>query len=69
MCGSSAIDNKTSSTIGHEREHNPALQVTDEDEFVERALASIGARPPHVEHIVALNQGPLRRASCNSPSR
>jgi rhodanese-related sulfurtransferase/glyoxylase-like metal-dependent hydrolase (beta-lactamase superfamily II) len=60
MCGSSAIDNKTSSTIGHERAHNPALQVTDEDEFVERALASIGAQPPNVEYVVALNRGALR---------
>ncbi|MGZ5387300.1 MAG: MBL fold metallo-hydrolase, partial [Solirubrobacterales bacterium] len=60
MCGSSAIDNKTSSTIGHERAHNPALQLRDEEEFVAHALATLGAKPPNIEHIVALNRGPLR---------
>ncbi len=59
MCGSAAIENKSSSTIGHERAHNDALQIDDEERFVEHAVASIGARPPNVEHIVALNQGPL----------
>ena len=59
MCGSAAIENKTSSTIGHERAHNEALRIADEAGFVEHALASIGARPPNVEHIVALNQGPF----------
>jgi rhodanese-related sulfurtransferase len=59
MCGSAAIDNRGSSTIGFEREHNGALSVTDPEEFVERAVADLGERPPNVEHIVALNQGPL----------
>jgi hydroxyacylglutathione hydrolase len=59
MCGSAAIDKKTSSTLGHERAHNHALQAGDIDEFVTATLASIGARPPHVEHIVGLNRGPL----------
>jgi hydroxyacylglutathione hydrolase len=59
MCGSAAIENKTSSTIGHERAHNEALRIADETGFVDHALDSIGARPPNVEHIVALNQGPL----------
>ncbi len=59
MCGSAAIENKSSSTIGHERAHNAALQIADEAGFVDHALDSIGARPPNVEHIVGLNQGPL----------
>ncbi|HET7054372.1 MAG TPA: MBL fold metallo-hydrolase [Solirubrobacterales bacterium] len=59
LCGSSGIDLKTSSTIGFERRHNPALALTDEAEFVEDAVASIGERPPNVEHIVSLNRGPL----------
>lgn len=59
LCGSSGIDLKTSSTIGFERRHNRALALTDEAEFVEDAVASIGERPPNVEHIVALNRGPL----------
>jgi hydroxyacylglutathione hydrolase len=59
LCGSSAIDNKTSSTIGLERRQNPALAVADAESFVESAVASIGERPPHVEKIVSLNRGPL----------
>jgi len=59
LCGSSGIDLKTSSTIGFERRHNRALAFTDEAEFVEDAVASLGERPPNIEHIVALNRGPL----------
>jgi glyoxylase-like metal-dependent hydrolase (beta-lactamase superfamily II)/rhodanese-related sulfurtransferase len=59
LCGGSAIDLKTSSTIGFERRHNRALAIADEAEFVENAVASLGDRPPNVEQIVALNQGPL----------
>jgi hydroxyacylglutathione hydrolase len=59
LCAGSAIDLKTSSTIGFERRHNPALAILDEAEFVEGAVASLGDRPPNVERIVALNQGPL----------
>ena len=59
LCGSSGIDLKTSSTIGFERRNNRALALTDEAEFIEDAIASIGARPPNVEHIVTLNRGPL----------
>jgi glyoxylase-like metal-dependent hydrolase (beta-lactamase superfamily II)/rhodanese-related sulfurtransferase len=68
LCGSSGIDLKTSSTIGFERRHNRALALTDEVEFVENAVASIGDRPPNVEHIVALNRGPLVE-SIGSPAR
>jgi hydroxyacylglutathione hydrolase len=59
LCGGSAIDLKTSSTIGFERRHNPALAIADEAEFVENAVGSLGDRPPNVEQIVALNRGPL----------
>lgn len=59
MCGSAGIALRTSSTIGFERRHNRALAIADEEEFVADAVASIGERPPNVEHIVALNRGPL----------
>jgi hydroxyacylglutathione hydrolase len=59
LCGGSAIDLKTSSTIGFERRHNPALAIAEEAEFVEDAVASLGDRPPNVEQIVGLNRGPL----------
>jgi hydroxyacylglutathione hydrolase len=58
-CGSSGIDHKSSSTIGFEREHNRALSFETEEEFVEDAVATVGTRPPNVEHIVAINKGPL----------
>lgn len=68
LCGSSGIDLKTSSTIGFERRHNRALAFDDEAAFVEDAVASLGERPPNIEHIVALNRGPLVE-SISSPVR
>jgi hydroxyacylglutathione hydrolase len=68
LCGSSGIDLKTSSTIGFERRHNRALAFEDEESFVEDAVGSVGERPPNVEHIVALNRGPLVEA-IGSPAR
>jgi hydroxyacylglutathione hydrolase len=59
LCGGSALDLKSSSTIGFERRHNRALGIAGEAEFVEEALASLGEKPPNVERIVALNRGPL----------
>ncbi|MBA3865953.1 MAG: MBL fold metallo-hydrolase [Solirubrobacterales bacterium] len=59
LCGGSGIDLKTSSTIGFERRHNPALAVADEAAFVENAVASLGDKPPNLAQIVALNRGPL----------
>jgi len=59
LCGSSGIDLKTCSTIGFERRHNRALAFASEEEFVEEAIATVGSKPPNVEHIVSLNRGPL----------
>jgi hydroxyacylglutathione hydrolase len=59
LCGSAGIDHKTSSTIGFERAQNRALAFPTMEEFVDDAVRTIGARPPNVEHIVALNRGPL----------
>ena len=58
-CGSAGIDLKSTSTIGFEREHNRALRFDTESDFVEDAIATLGTKPPNVEHIVALNRGPL----------
>jgi hydroxyacylglutathione hydrolase len=58
-CGSAGIDHKTSSTIGFEREHNRAAGFDTVEDFVEDAVAGLGDRPPNVEHVVALNRGPL----------
>jgi len=59
LCGGSAIDLKTSSTIGFERRHNRALSILDPDRFVEDQVGSLGDKPPNIEKIVALNRGPL----------
>ena len=59
MCGSKALDHRTSSTIGFETAHNHAMTFADEDEFAANAVATLGDRPPNVEHVVDLNRGPL----------
>jgi glyoxylase-like metal-dependent hydrolase (beta-lactamase superfamily II)/rhodanese-related sulfurtransferase len=59
LCGGPGMDLKVSSTIGFERASQPLLRLTDEDEFVERATASLGPQPPNFRNIVALNRGPL----------
>jgi hydroxyacylglutathione hydrolase len=59
MCGGPGMDMKISSTIGYERGHNPALAITQQEEFVEQALAGLGPQPPNFQAIVGLNQGPL----------
>jgi hydroxyacylglutathione hydrolase len=59
MCGGPGMDMKISSTIGYERRSNPMLQMTDEAEFVEAALAKLGPQPPNFQAIVDLNRGPL----------
>ncbi|MGE5857257.1 MAG: MBL fold metallo-hydrolase [Solirubrobacterales bacterium] len=58
-CGSAGIDEKASSTIGFERDHNRALRFDQEAEFVEDAVDTLADPPPNVEHIVELNRGPL----------
>ena len=59
MCGGPGMDMKVSSTLGFERRHNPMLAISDEDEFVEQALAKLGPQPPNFQTIVELNRGPL----------
>lgn len=60
MCGGPGMDTlKISSTIGYEREHNATLRITDEEQFVEEALAQLGPQPPNFQVIVELNRGPL----------
>jgi hydroxyacylglutathione hydrolase len=59
MCGGPGMDMKICSTIGYERDHNPTLSISDEDEFVEEALAKLGPQPPNFAAIVEMNKGPL----------
>jgi hydroxyacylglutathione hydrolase len=59
MCGGAGVDMKICSTIGFERQHNPALAIGDVAEFVAQAVRKLGPQPPNFEKIVALNRGPL----------
>ena len=59
MCGGPGMDMKISTTIGFEKANNPTLQITDEEEFVQQALANLGPQPPNFQAIVELNKGPL----------
>lgn len=59
LCGGPGMDLKVSSTIGFERDHQPLLQLADEEEFVVRTTSALGPQPPNFENIVALNRGPL----------
>lgn len=60
------MDLKASSTIGYEREHNPALAIDDEQPFVREALAKLGPQPPNFHNIVAINRGPLFTATVDA---
>jgi hydroxyacylglutathione hydrolase len=55
LCGGAGLSGKSSSTIGFERRHNPALAF-DEDDFVQALTRQLPSRPPNVERIVQLNR-------------
>ena len=59
LCGGSGLDHRTSSTIGFELRHNHAAEFADVDDFVAEAISTLASPPPNVEHVVALNRGPL----------
>lgn len=66
LCGSGALTDRTSSTIGDELSANPLLSIESEDEFVSVLTRAIPARPPRVVLVAGLNvdgasePGPLR---------
>jgi rhodanese-related sulfurtransferase len=54
LCG--RVNNRmTGTTIGFERMFNPALTISDEDEFVRYMNESLPERPPNMARIVKLN--------------
>ena len=59
LCGGPGMDLKVASTIGFERANQDLLQITDEDEFVQKTTSALGPQPPNFRNIVALNRGPL----------
>ncbi len=68
MCGGPGMNMKICSTIGYERDHNPTLSISDEEQFVAEAVAKLGPQPPNFEKIVALNRGPLQTSGVEVPA-
>ena len=55
LCG--RVNNRmTGTTIGFERTFNPALTITDQNEFVRYMNESLPERPPNMARIIRLNQ-------------
>jgi hydroxyacylglutathione hydrolase len=55
VCGR-GLSAHPSSTIGFERRHNPSLQFTSEQEFVEALVKDIPPAPPQQAEIIATNR-------------
>src|SRR5215470_11350338 len=56
-CGANICDRQ--STVGHERKHNPALQFTDEAEFIDLVLRTAPPMPRYYPRMKRINaQGP-----------
>lgn len=63
VCGSGMADREFSS-IGHERQNNPRLQIEDREAFIEAKLAEHHEKPPYFALMERLNlegAGPIRR--------
>ncbi|MBA2643049.1 MAG: MBL fold metallo-hydrolase [Actinobacteria bacterium] len=58
LCGK-AMSSKASTTVGFERRFNPALATDDVTAFIAESAAVSAPRPPNMERIVGLNQGPF----------
>jgi hydroxyacylglutathione hydrolase len=62
LCGS-GMSTERSSTIGGERRFNPALALGTVEAFVAEWASGSTPRPPNMDRIVELNQGPFVGAS------
>lgn len=56
LCGR-AMGAKRTSTIGYEREHNAALQIADEAEFIASLTENMPGAPDHFSRCSAINGG------------
>ncbi len=59
LCGSSQISAKTSSTIGYERAHSPLLTAIDVGDFTDELISRLAVKPPDLDRVVGMNNGPL----------
>ena len=55
LCGR-AIGSVRSTTLGFEKKHNPALQITDKDAFVEYMTTNLPEQPGNHQRIKAMNR-------------
>ena len=56
FCTSSPASNETWTTVGKEKERNPAFLIRDEDEFVRRQLAGLGPYPAYYTQMGPINR-------------
>jgi hydroxyacylglutathione hydrolase len=56
LCGSARVSEKTSSTVGFERRHNPLLAIDDRERFVATLTAGLPPQPPDFARIADLNR-------------
>ncbi len=55
LCGR-AMGAKRTSTIGYERRHNEALQITDRDQFIKSLTSDMPPAPDHFSHCSDINR-------------
>ncbi len=68
LCGSTAISAKTSSTIGYERAHSPLLRDIDAGAFTAELIARLAVKPPDLDRVVGMNNGPLVTPTAPAPA-
>ena len=56
LCGSARMSEKTSSTIGYERAHNPLLLIAEQERFVDALVAGLSPQPPNFAAIAETNR-------------
>jgi glyoxylase-like metal-dependent hydrolase (beta-lactamase superfamily II)/rhodanese-related sulfurtransferase len=56
FCGAGPLPKERTSTMGHERAHNPALAASDEEEFVRRQLSGLLAYPTYYSSMAEINR-------------
>ena len=60
FCTSSPASDETWTTVGREKGRNPAFLIRDEDEFVRRQLAGLGAYPAYYAQMAPINRSGSR---------
>jgi hydroxyacylglutathione hydrolase len=59
LCGSARMSEKTSSTIGYERAHNPLLLIAEQEGFVDTLVSGLSPQPPNFAAIAETNRAQM----------